>query len=67
MTTSEELATVALWMMIIGGAVGLYGMAVIVQSTVDVNRGDLAKPLTIVGVGLFLLGAFLKYRWGTYW
>ncbi|MEE9290954.1 MAG: hypothetical protein V3U99_08050 [Alphaproteobacteria bacterium] len=67
MTTSEELATVALWMMIIGGAVGLFGMAVIVQSTVDVNRGDLAKPLTIVGVGLFLLGAFLKYRWGTYW
>ena len=67
MTTSEELATVALWMMIIGGAVGLFGMAVIVQSTVDVNRGDLAKPLTIVGVGLFLLGAFLKYRWATYW
>ncbi|MEE8139496.1 MAG: hypothetical protein V3T66_01155 [Alphaproteobacteria bacterium] len=67
MTTSEELATVALWMMIIGGAVGLFGMATIIQSTVDVNRGDLAKPLTIVGVGLFLLGAFLKYRWGTYW
>ncbi len=67
MTTSEELATVALWMMIIGGAVGLFGMATISQSTVDVNRGDLAKPLTIVGVGLFVLGAFLKYRWGTYW
>ena len=67
MTTSEELATVALWMMIIGGSVGLFGLVVIIQSTVDVNRGDLAKPLTIVGLGLFLLGAFLKYRWGTYW
>jgi len=26
MTTSEELTTVAMWMMIIGGAVGLFGL-----------------------------------------
>ncbi len=67
MTTSEELATVAMWMMIIGGAVGLYGLSTILLSAVDVNRGDLAKPLAIVGIGLFLLGGFLDYRWGTYW
>ena len=29
--------------------------------------GDLAKPLTIVGMCLFLVGGFLKYQWGTYW
>ena len=67
MTTSEELANVAFWMMIVGGGVGLFGLLAIIQSTVDVNRGDLAKPLTIVGLGLFFLGAFLRYRWGTYW
>jgi len=26
MTTSQELATAAMWMMIIGGAVGLFGL-----------------------------------------
>ena len=67
MTTSEELATVAMWMMITGGAVGLFGLWMILLSAVDINRGDLAKPLTIVGIGLFLLGGFLDYRLGTYW
>jgi hypothetical protein len=67
MTTSEELVTVAIWMMIIGGAVSFFGLWTIFQSTVDVNRGDLAKPLTIVGMCLFLVGGFLKYQWGTHW
>ena len=67
MTTSEELVTVAMWMMIIGGAVGLFGLWTILQSAIDVNRGDLAKPLTIVGMCLFLVGGFLQYQWGTYW
>ena len=67
MTTSEELVTVAMWMMIIGGAVGLFGLWTILQSAIDVNRGDLAKPLTIVGTCLFLVGGFLQYPWGTYW
>ena len=58
MTTSEELVTVAMWMMIIGGAVGLFGLWTILQSAIDVNRGDLAKPLTIVGMCLFLVGGF---------
>ena len=67
MTTSQELVTAAMWMMIIGCAVGLFGLWAILYSTMDVNRGDMAKPLTIVGLGMFLLGVFLKYRWGTYW
>ena len=67
MTTSEELATVALWMMIIGGGVGLFGLLSVIQSQHGASRGDLAKPLTIVGFAIFFLGAFLKYRWGTYW
>jgi len=67
MTTSEELVTVAMWMMIIGGAVGLFGLWTILQSSLDVNRGDLAKPLTIVGMCLFFVGGFLQYQWGTYW
>ncbi len=67
MTSSAELANVAFWMMVIGGAVGFFGLVTIMYSTMDVNRGDMAKPLTIVGLGMFLLGAFLKYRWGTYW
>ncbi|MCH8918825.1 MAG: hypothetical protein IIC52_12310 [Proteobacteria bacterium] len=67
MTSSQELANVAFWMMVIGGAVGAFGLVAILYSTMDVNRGDMAKPLTIVGLGMFLLGVFLKYRWGTYW
>ncbi|TDI64741.1 MAG: hypothetical protein E2O90_09100 [Alphaproteobacteria bacterium] len=67
MTSSAELANVAFWMMVIGGVVGAFGLVAILYSTMDVNRGDMAKPLTIVGLGMFLLGAFLKYRWGTYW
>jgi len=67
MTTSQELAKVAMWMMITGGAVGLFGLWMILLSAVDINRGDLAKPLTIVGICLFLLGGILDYRWGTYW
>ena len=66
MTTSEELATVAMWMMIIGGLVGVGGLSTILMSD-GLDRGDLSKPLTIVGFGLFLLGAFLNYRWGSYW
>ena len=67
MTTSQELATAAMWMMIIGGAVGLFGLWAILYSTMDVNRGDLAKPLTIVGTCLCLVVGVLKYQWGTYW
>ena len=66
MTTSEELATVALWMMIIGGLVGVVGLSTILLSNA-LDRGDLSKPLTIVGFGLFLLGMFLNHRWGSYW
>jgi len=56
-----------MWMMIIDGAVGLFGLLTILQSAVDAHRGDLAKPLTIVGMCLFLVGGFLQYQWGTYW
>lgn len=66
MTNSEELATVALWMMIIGGLVGLGGLATILLSD-GLDRGDLSKPMTIVGFGLLFLGMFLNHRWGTYW
>ena len=66
MTTSEELLTAAMWMMIIGGMVGVIGLVTILRSD-GLDRGDLSKPLTIVGFGLFFLGAFLNYRWGTYW
>ena len=68
MTTSEELAQVAIWMMGGGGVVTLFAMAAILMSSgAGVDRGDLAKPLGLVGLGTFLLGAYLNYRWGTYW
>jgi hypothetical protein len=66
MTTSAELATVAMWMMIIGGMVGVIGLVTILKSD-RLDRGDLSTPLTIVGFGLFFLGVFLDYRWGTFW
>jgi hypothetical protein len=66
MTTSEEILTAALWMMIIGGMVGLVGLGAIFKSD-GLDRGDLSKPLTIVGFGIFFLGAFFDYRLGTYW
>lgn len=66
MTNSEDLASVALWMMIIGGVGGLIGLAAIFKSD-GLDRGDLSKPLTIVGLGLFFLGMFLDYRWGSFW
>jgi len=47
------MATIALWMMIIGGLVGVIGLWTVFQSADGMNRGDLAKPLTIVGVALF--------------
>ena len=67
MINSEELATAAMWMMIIGGMVGVTGLVTIIQTADGMDRGDLAKPMTIIGFGLFLLGVFLDYRWGTYW
>ncbi len=67
MTNSEDLATFAMWMMIIGGAVGLFGLATIIQTADGKNQSDLSKPLTIVGLCIFFLGVFLVYRWGTYW
>ena len=66
MTTSEEMAIIAMWMMIVGGMVGFFGLAAIIQSASGVNRGDMSKPLTIVGLGLFLLGGFLQFRWGAF-
>ncbi len=66
MTTSEELLTAALWMMIMGGAVGVIGLVSVLCSDSG-GRGDLSKPLTLMGFGLFFLGVFFDYQWGTYW
>ncbi len=66
MTTSEEMEAIALWMMIVGGGVSVFGIGAIVLSADGLGRGDLSKPLTIIGICLFLLGGFLKYRWGIY-
>lgn len=66
MTSSEELATVAMWMMIIGGLVGVIGISTILLSD-GMDRGDLSKPMTIIGFGLLFLGMFLNSRWGSYW
>jgi hypothetical protein len=66
MTTSEELLMAAMWMMIIGGVVGVIGLVSIFSSDGQ-SRGDLSKPLMLVGFGLFSLGAFVDYQWGSYW
>lgn len=66
MFSSQDLATIAMLMMIVGAVGGLIGVAAILKSD-GLDRGDLSKPLVIVGVGLFFLGVFLDYRWGTFW
>ncbi|MDX1483548.1 MAG: hypothetical protein R3229_03605 [Alphaproteobacteria bacterium] len=66
MTTSEQMATIAMWMMIIGGLAGAAGLWTIFMSD-GLDRGNLSKPMALVGLGLFFIGGFLKYRWGTYW
>ena len=67
MTPSEGMESVVMWMMIAGGMVGVFGLVTVIRSANSLNRGDLSKPLIIVGFGLFLLGGFLQYQWGTYW
>ncbi|MDX1484521.1 MAG: hypothetical protein R3229_08570 [Alphaproteobacteria bacterium] len=65
MTTSEEMATVAVWMMWGGGIVTVFAIGAAMLSGTAVSRGDLAKPLAIVGACTAFLGAFLYYRWST--
>jgi hypothetical protein len=66
MTTSEELATLAMCMMMIGGMVGVVGLVTILRSD-GLDRGGLSKPLTIVGLGILFLGVFFDYRFNTFW
>jgi len=64
MTTSAEMAEFALWMMVGGGIVFVFGVAAHFLSGVALDRGTLVKPLTIVGLAICLIGAFLRYSMG---
>lgn len=67
MANTEEIMTVALWLMAGGGILAVFSLAVIMLARHGDDRGGLSKPLMLVGIALFAIGYFLDQRWGTYW
>jgi hypothetical protein len=67
MSNTEEIMTVATWLMAGGGIMAVFGLISIVHARYGDDRGGLSKPLTLVGLALFAIGFFLDQRWGSYW
>ncbi len=67
MANTEEIMTVAVWLMAGGGILAAFGLAAIFHARHGDDRGGLSKPLTLVGLALFAIGYFLDHRWGSYW
>jgi hypothetical protein len=67
MSNTEEIMTVAIWLMAGGGIMAVFGLIAIVHAWHGDDRGGLSKPLTLVGLALFAIGFFLDQRWGSYW
>lgn len=67
MANSQDIVTVAVWLMAGGGILTVFGLGSLWLARFADDRGGLAKPLTLVGVALFVIGYVLDQRWGTYW
>ena len=53
--------------MIGGGVLALFVFVSDLLAQTAGGRGAMAKLVAFVGAAIFLLGAFLDYRWGNYW
>jgi len=60
------MSEIAIWMMTGGGIVAVFAIIAILGTRRGVDRGDLTKPLAIVGLGAFLVELFIYYQWGSY-
>ncbi len=67
MLNSKEVIAVALWMMVGGGVLAVFGIAAAMLGRSAGDRGGLSKPLALVGVAIFIIGAYLDQRWGSPW
>ncbi len=67
MTSSAEVAAVGVWFMIGGGVLALSCFVIDVLAQIGGDRGGMSRVMSVVGAAIFLLGAFLDYRWGNYW
>ena len=67
MSSSAEFVAVGIWLMIGGGVLALFGFVTDVLAQTGHDRGGMSRVVSFVGAAIFLLGAFLDYRWGNYW
>lgn len=67
MSNTQEILTVAMWLMAGGGILAVFGVGAILLARYGDDQGGLAKPLALVGLALFAIGFFLDQRWGSYW
>ncbi len=67
MTSSAEVAAVGIWFMVGGGVLALFGLVTDLLARTGGDRGGMSRVVSLVGAAIFLLGAFLDYRWGNYW
>lgn len=67
MSNTQEILTVAVWLMAGGGILAVFGFGAILLARYGDDQGGLSKPLTLVGLALFAIGYFLDQRWGSYW
>ncbi len=67
MTNSAEISAVGIWFMIGGGVLALFCFVIDVLAQTGGDRGGMSRVMSFVGAAIFLLGAFLDYRWGNYW
>ncbi|MEE8213978.1 MAG: hypothetical protein V3U99_04530 [Alphaproteobacteria bacterium] len=63
MLNSQEVIAVALWLMVGGGILAVFGIAAAMLGRSSVDRGGLSKPLALVGVALFIVGLYLDQGW----
>ena len=67
MSSSAEFAALGIWLMIGGGVLALFGFVTDLLAQTGGDRGGMSRVVSFVGAAIFLLGAFLDYRWGNYW
>jgi hypothetical protein len=67
MNSSTEVAAVGIWFMLGGGVMALFGIVSAMLARTAGDRGGMASQVSFVGIAIFMLGAFLDYRWGNYW
>ena len=67
MSNSQEILAVALWLMAGGAILAVFGIVAAVHARSADDRGGLSKPLALIGVAIFIIGALLDQRWGSPW